>query len=38
MKNEINDLKIINTNIKSIVKYDKFYETSQYGIKDLFIH
>ena len=37
-ENEINDLKIINTNIKEIVKYDKFYETSQYGIKDLFIH
>ncbi len=37
-ENEIKDLKIINTNIKEIVKYDKFYETSQYGIKDLFIH
>ncbi len=35
---EIKDLKIIQSNIKDIVKYDKFYETSQYGIKDILIY
>ena len=35
---KIEKLKIINSNIKSIVTYDKFYETSQYGIKDILIH
>ena len=35
---KIEKLKIINSNIKSIVTYDKFYETSQYGIKDILIY
>ena len=35
---EIKDLKIIQSNIKDIIKYDKFYETSQYGIKDILIY
>ena len=35
---KIEKLKIINSNIKNIVTYDKFYETSQYGIKDILIH
>ena len=38
LQNKKFDGTIINSNIKDIIKYEKFYQNSNYGVKDLFFY